>query len=116
MQTDLAADLGRTHIPGHLQPDTPSSDAVHPRVLQVQAINKFVNNRNLPPELCEDISRHVETSQVMHQEQGDADVFSTLSHTLQVGCKLCLVPCLWQLLSVDLRLAHSCTVRWHSQA
>ena len=57
-------------------------------MLQVQAINKFVSNRNLPPELCEDISRHVETSQVMHQEQGDADVFSTLSHTLQVGCKL----------------------------
>ena len=69
-------------------------------MLQVQAINKFVNNRNLPPELCEDISRHVETSQVMHQEQGDADVFSTLSHTLQVGCKLCLVPCCWQLLLV----------------
>ncbi len=65
-------------------------------MLQVQAINKFVSNRNLPPELCEDISRHVETSQVMHQEQGDADVFSTLSHTLQVA----LAACFWQLLSV----------------
>ena len=66
----------------------------------MQAINKFVSNRNLPPELCEDISRHVETSQVMHQEQGDADIFSTLSHTLQVGCWLYLLPWFWQLLSV----------------
>ena len=77
-------------------------------MLQVQAINKFVNNRNLPPELCEDISRHVETSQVMHQEQGDADVFSTLSHTLQVGCWLSSVPCPYQLLCV--------TGAWHTAA
>lgn len=52
---------------------------------QVQGVTKFVANRNLPVALKEDISRHLEGSQVIRNEQGEGDVFSRLSHTLQVG-------------------------------
>lgn len=51
---------------------------------QVQGVTKFVANRNLPLALKEDISRHLEGSQV-HTEQVEGDVFSRLSHTLQVA-------------------------------
>lgn len=75
--------------------------------LQVQGVAKFVANRNLPPALKEDISRHLEGSQLIRNEQGEEDVFSRLSHTLQVcheplqssrppvktSCTLC-IPCL----------------------
>ena len=53
--------------------------------VQVQGVTKFVANRNLPMALKEDISRHLEGSQVIRNEQGEGDVFSRLSHTLQVG-------------------------------
>jgi len=53
-------------------------------VWQVQGVTKFVANRNLPLALKEDISRHLEGSQVIHNEQVEGDVFSRLSHTLQV--------------------------------
>ena len=52
---------------------------------QVQGVTKFVANRNLPLALKEDISRHLEGSQVIHNEQVEGDVFSRLSHTLQVA-------------------------------
>lgn len=52
--------------------------------MQVQGVAKFVANRNLPMALKEDISRHLEGSQVIRNEQGEGDVFSRLSHTLQV--------------------------------
>lgn len=52
--------------------------------LQVQGVAKFVANRNLPPSLKEDISRHLEGSQLIRNDQGEEDVFSRLSHTLQV--------------------------------
>ncbi|KAK9848396.1 hypothetical protein WJX84_008432 [Apatococcus fuscideae] len=52
---------------------------------QVQAIQKFVTNRNLPERLKEDITRYVESSAVIRSEHGhQEDVFSLLSHTLQV--------------------------------
>ncbi|KAL3159544.1 hypothetical protein ABBQ38_009960 [Trebouxia sp. C0009 RCD-2024] len=51
---------------------------------QVQGVTKFVANRNLPMALKEDISRHLENSHVIRNEQGEGDVFSRLSHTLQV--------------------------------
>ncbi len=54
-------------------------------VWQVQGVTKFVANRNLPLALKEDISRHLEGSQVIHNEQVEGDVFSRLSHTLQVA-------------------------------
>ena len=53
--------------------------------MQVQGVTKFVANRNLPMALKEDISRHLEGSQVIRNEQGEGDVFSRLSHTLQVS-------------------------------
>ena len=54
--------------------------------LQVQAIQKFVTNRNLPERLKEDITRYVESSAVIRSEHGhQEDVFSLLSHTLQAG-------------------------------
>lgn len=53
--------------------------------VQVQGVTKFVANRNLPMALKEDISRHLENSHVIRNEQGEGDVFSRLSHTLQVG-------------------------------
>ena len=52
--------------------------------MQVQGVTKFVANRNLPLALKEDISRHLEGSQVIRNEQDEGDVFSRLSHTLQV--------------------------------
>lgn len=53
---------------------------------QVQAIQKFVTNRNLPERLKEDITRYVESSAVIRSEHGhQEDVFSLLSHTLQAG-------------------------------
>ena len=52
--------------------------------VQVQGVAKFVANRNLPPALKEDISRHLEGSQLIRKEQGEEDVSSPLSHTLQV--------------------------------
>ncbi|KAK9861698.1 hypothetical protein WJX84_004552 [Apatococcus fuscideae] len=52
---------------------------------QVLAIQKFVTNRNLPERLKEDITRYVESSAVIRSEHGhQEDVFSLLSHTLQV--------------------------------
>lgn len=59
-------------------------DAEVTSVWQVQGVTKFVANRNLPLALKEDISRHLEGSQVIHNEQVEGDVFSRLSHTLQV--------------------------------
>ena len=59
-------------------------DAEVASVWQVQGVTKFVANRNLPLALKEDISRHLEGSQVIHTEQVEGDVFSRLSHTLQV--------------------------------
>lgn len=53
--------------------------------MQVQGVTKFVANRNLPMALKEDISRHLEGSHVIRNEQGEGDVFSRLSHTLQVS-------------------------------
>ena len=50
----------------------------------MQGVTKFVANRNLPLALKEDISRHLEGSQVIRNEQDEGDVFSRLSHTLQV--------------------------------
>lgn len=55
-----------------------------PYRMQVQGVAKFVANRNLPPALKEDISRHLEGSQLIRNDQGEEDVFSRLSHTLQV--------------------------------
>lgn len=55
-----------------------------PYCMQVQGVAKFVANRNLPPALKEDISRHLEGSQLIRNDQGEEDVFSRLSHTLQV--------------------------------
>ncbi len=60
-------------------------DAEVASVWQVQGVTKFVANRNLPLALKEDISRHLEGSQVIHNEQVEGDVFSRLSHTLQVA-------------------------------
>ena len=52
----------------------------------MQAIQKFVTNRNLPERLKEDITRYVESSAVIRSEHGhQEDVFSMLSHTLQAG-------------------------------
>ena len=52
---------------------------------QVQAVQKFVANRSLPEDMRDDITRYAESSQVVHAEQGDTDIFARLSHTLQVG-------------------------------
>lgn len=59
--------------------------------MQVQGVAKFVANRNLPMALKEDISRHLEGSHVIRNEQGEGDVFSRLSHTLQVRLPLHLL-------------------------
>ena len=67
--------------------------------LQVQGVAKFVANRNLPPALKEDISRHLEGSQLIRNEQGEEDVFSRLSHTLQV-CHPLSAPSHWPLSSM----------------
>ena len=67
--------------------------------MQVQGVTKFVANRNLPVALKEDISRHLEGSQVIRNEQGEGDVFSRLSHTLQVSLPL-PPPSLSPLLSI----------------